>query len=62
MSDYTDELLGNENDKPCYDAAYAATLSGKEKIAYWYKVGYTEEESKQRVLARVEKWQQANKK
>lgn len=59
ISDYADELL---NEKPRYDAAYAATLTGEEKIAYWRKVGYTEEESKQRLFARMAKWQWEGKK
>ena len=49
-------------EKPRYDAVYAATLSDDERIAYWRKVGYTAEESKQRLLERIKEWQWTERK
>ena len=49
-------LLMKQHTKPRYDAAYEATLSDKDKVKYWQKVGYTLEESRQRTLNRIAKW------
>ncbi|MGB6083081.1 hypothetical protein [Moheibacter sp.] len=34
----------NNSEKPIYDPAYEASLSGKEKIEYWKKVGISGDE------------------
>lgn len=54
ISDYADELLVDESNKPRYDAAHAATLSGKEKITYWKEVGISGDELFDRVIAHID--------
>jgi agmatine/peptidylarginine deiminase len=45
--------LMNENKKPKYNPEYEATLSEKEKIAYWQKVGITGDEFFNDVIAHI---------
>ena len=50
------QLMSESSTKPRYDAAYAATLTDEEKIAYWKEVGISGEESKRRLLSRIDQW------
>lgn len=44
----------NNSEKPIYDPAYEASLSGKEKIEYWKKVGISGDELLRRVYAHID--------
>jgi len=44
----------NNSEKTIYDPAYEATLSGKEKIEYWKKVGISGDELLRRVYAHID--------
>ena len=46
--------LSNQSEQPIYDPAYEASLSGKEKIEYWKKVGISGDELIRRVHAHIE--------
>lgn len=44
----------SDSAKPRYDAAHAATLTGKDKIAYWQEVGISGDELRKRVHAHID--------
>lgn len=44
----------NNSEKTIYDPAYEASLSGKEKIEYWKKVGISGDELLRRVYAHID--------
>lgn len=51
-------LLMKQHTKPKYDPIYEATLSDEEKVKYWREVGYTVDEARQILFARISKWPQ----
>ena len=44
----------DKTEKTAYDAEFEATLSGKEKIEYWKKVGISGDELLRRVHAHID--------
>ncbi len=46
--------LSNQSEQPIYDPTYEATLSGKDKIEYWKKVGISGDELLRRVHAHID--------